>query len=288
MSHLIQIRDQIRAIQTTKKITHAIRLVSMSLYSKLEKKNTPLQKYTQQLGYHYALINANIDIQNSVLNPKKTRNSQSLIIIIATSRGLCGNLNANLIRFLQNDLNTHNNANAQYIIIGLQAVKALKNYNLTPIIHSYSEFNSNNYLSIADDLMDKISRPKNAYSSITVYHNEIKSFFIQQPCKFELIPLISPSLQETGAEKKIAASLLWEQEQQEIVSKIGFQYLRSIVIKTLFQALLAEHAARFLAMDSSTNNAEKFLERLILDYNKTRQMLITQEVAELTALETSR
>lgn len=64
---------------------------------------------------------------------------------------------------------------------------------------------------------------------------------------------------------------------------LSILYVRSVILNLLFQSLLAEQAARFLAMDNSTRNADKFLDKLVLQYNKQRQALITREVSELSA-----
>ena len=74
-----------------------------------------------------------------------------------------------------------------------------------------------------------------------------------------------------------------EQQIDELLEYTAASYTYAYVLNVLFQAILAEHAARFLAMDSSTTNAEKYLEKLTLQYNKIRQAVITKEVAELSS-----
>jgi F-type H+-transporting ATPase subunit gamma len=78
-------------------------------------------------------------------------------------------------------------------------------------------------------------------------------------------------------------TILWEQPQEEVLDFLAIRYLRSTIIQHIFQALRAEHAARFMAMENSTNNAEKYLDRLTLQFNKLRQSLITKEVSELSS-----
>ena len=285
MSHLIQLREQIKTIQTTRKITHAVRLVSMSLYGKLEKKNTLLGNYCSRLVRTYSLLRAQKPSwQNATFYPQDSLDSKPLIIIIATTKGLCGSLNANLFRNLEQTNFIGEHQSPSYIVVGLRAIKFFKQHNIGPVIHSYAELNSNNYSSIADDLMSKITTNTPAYSSVVFYSNILKTFFTQQCVRQTLIPLPSLQSNELENDSERYNDIIWEQEPDTILTKVATKYAHSFIINILFQALLAEHAARFLAMDTSTSNADNYLERLMMDYNKTRQYLITREVAELTAI----
>ena len=285
MSHLIQLREQIKTIQVTKKITHAVRLVSMSLYGKLDKRSNALKNYRAQLEKTYSLLySQHPSWQNSLFLPKKTATAKPLIIIVSTAKGLCGSLNANLFRYLENSLQEESFNNSEFIAIGSRGAKFLKKSGHTPITHIYTELTSNNYESIANTLTDKIFSESATYSNVIFYSNSSKNFFTQTPKKTALLP-ISTNTQPSNDHR--LADLIWEQEASTILTKLATQYARSIILEILFQALLAEHAARFLAMDSSTTNAEKYLERLTVHYNKTRQALITREVTELTTLDES-
>jgi len=74
----------------------------------------------------------------------------------------------------------------------------------------------------------------------------------------------------------------WEQEPAEVLNSLVITYLEARIEQLLFQSLLAEHAARFVSMDSSTRNAKNLLDATKLQYNKLRQAKITKELTELT------
>ena len=105
MAQLTQIRQKFRSIVTTKKITHAVRLVSMSLYSKLEKQKNNLQNYTKSIFqlFNYAKTH-NPEWKNKILMPGNILDSKPLFIIISTTKGLCGSLNSNLLKYIQKTL----------------------------------------------------------------------------------------------------------------------------------------------------------------------------------------
>lgn len=297
MSQLVPLKQKIRSIQTTKKITHAVRLVSMSFYNKLDKLNVPLQKYTKTIKDLFLDVLTHApEWKSSLLFPQDVFDSMPLYIVVSTSKGLCGSLNSNLLRYIEKSLFIEKQQAPQFIAIGQKAIAFVKGGEFkSSIFTTYPELSSNNFIAIADDLVDKIIKGGVRYSSVTFYTSEAKSFFAQRPYKFTLIPMSLEPM--AGVEDKLAQAQvvlpeeddpvnnqpIWEQPQDDVLDFLSVRYLRSAIINVLFQALRAEHAARFLAMENSTNNAEKYLERLTLQFNKLRQSLITKEVSELTS-----
>mgnify|MGYP001585076986 CR=1 FL=1 len=294
MSQLVQLRQKIRSVQTTKKITHAVRLVSMSLYNKLDKSTLTLKTYTKKLKTLFLGLIAHVpNWKNTLLFPGDALDKTPLVIIIATSKGLCGSLNSNLFRYIDSSLFLEKQQEPKFIAIGQRAIAFVKEKGFAhQMLSSYAELNSSNFIALADDLVEKITNKISPYSSVTFYSNEAKSFFAQRPCKVSIVPMLAePSLsgdgldemQKTSDSDDLQELLIWEQDKNSVLDYLAIRYLRSSIIQILFESLRAEHASRFLAMENSTNNAQKYLERLTLQFNKVRQSLITKEVSELTA-----
>jgi len=282
--HLIQLRQKIKSIQMTKKITHAVRLVSMSLYARMEKQDTSLKRYVQTMQHLFVrLSQCAPDWKSSLLLPENSPDENHLVIVIATSKGLCGSLNANLFRHFEATFDLQNAQNLNFITIGQKATKFIKDKPFGTLISTYTELHSNNFITIADDLVIKLMA--SSFTSITIYSSELKSFFVQKPYRMELVPVnkISTDVSDQAFEGLDPDSMIWEQDRYELLDHLAPHYLRSSLMLILFQALRSEHAARFLAMENSTTNAEKYLEKLTLQYNKLRQALITKEVSELCA-----
>lgn len=289
MSQLAHLRQKIRSIQTTKKVTHAIRLVSMSLYGKLEKQASHLHYYTKTVRSfffeHLCQISA---WKHPVLMPEHKERGRRLVVLVATSRGLCGSLNTNLFRhFSEHILPSLDFERCSFITVGAKAYKFVKEQLHQEVSFNYQELNSNNFITIADALLEKIIHAQNPYAAVSFVTTERKSFFCQMPKATQLIPLNTSLVGEQVNAGQCAphgpGALIWEQPAEKILDSLAIGYVRSSIIEILFQALLSEYAARFLAMDGSTTNAEKYLERLTLQYNKARQAAITKEVSELTS-----
>jgi F-type H+-transporting ATPase subunit gamma len=283
VSKKVQMKQKIKSINSTKKITHAIRLVSMSLYAKLEHQEPFVRYYVDTLSKLFVeLSKNNVDWGRANLGGSGKNNVTPLFIIVSTTKGLCGGLNSSLFRYLSIDMLPQTIESAKFITVGQKAFNFVKDQLNGEIVCSYNDFNSNNYLVIASDIVTKFVD----FSSVIFYFNKPKSFFSQRPTRFELLPISQDLiLSQDGvqATKIGEKDMIWEQSGQQVLDFMQNRFIKSQVASTLLQALIAEYAARFLAMDSSTNNAEKFLEKLTLQYNKIRQGTITREVSELCA-----
>lgn len=287
MSILIQLRRHIKSIQTTKKITYAMRLISISLYAKVEKHNAPLTHYRQTV----ASLTGNLakimpDWHHDQLFPQDILDTKPLIILVASSKGLCGGFNSNLMRYFKRSSFIEEHQQATFITVGQKATNYIEQQNIGPIALSYNDFSSNNVSSIADDIIAYLA--EHTHSSITLYSNYFKNFFMQPPHKTVITPVDRKALQEDGKSSSSLATedsdlMIWEQDPSTIGNKIALLYMRSCLLHGLYQSLIAEQAARFIAMDAATSNAEKMLEGLTLEYNKSRQALITKELSELSA-----
>jgi F-type H+-transporting ATPase subunit gamma len=204
-------------------------------------------------------------------------------------------LNSNLFRYLETAIFVKEQKKVHFITIGTKAHKFIKESGWGDIICSYNELNSNNFITVADSLVERIINTPVRYSSVSLLGSERRSFFSQRPRKVTLVPLafdqpkLTPHEQVTKDSMVTVPSqsheeeIIWEQRNEEILEVLSVGYLRCSIIDMLFQSLLSEYAARFLAMDNSTTNAEKYLDRLTLQYNKARQAAITKEVSELSA-----
>ena len=286
MSQLIRLRRQIKSIETTKKITYAMRLISMSLYGKLEKQGKPLAHYRTML---FDLFNevayTNSGWDNPILFPKEKGDKRPLIIIIASTKGLCGSFNSNLFRHIKRELHLEDGQEPTFITIGSKARNFVGDENLGTSFKQWHNFNSSNFLTIADELTKVIVGAEKPFTSVRFYSNSFRSFFVQQPGITQLIPF-NPEAAPSEVKKTPSDSALefiWEQSPHDVLDYLSLRYLRGSICHVLFQSLLAEQASRFVAMDNATSNADKFLERLTIKYNRARQALITKELSELTA-----
>ncbi len=282
MAQLIQMRQRIKAIETIKKITHAMRLIAMSNHNRLKGKEQTLVNYSNSLNNLFVSIKQHApDWSNPILYPAHAAEQKPLIVLVASSKGLAGGFNAATFKMFDLHVPLKTRAQFNYISVGKKATEHLTNHvPNTAIVATYNDFSSANLLSLATTLTDTLLTASPAYSSVIFFSSKQKSFFSQKPYRLQLIPFTTP---EQDLPLLDLQEYIWEQSPTAMLDLLARQCIEASLQKILFQSLLAEQAARFLSMDSSTRNANTLLEVTQLQYNKLRQAKITRELTELTS-----
>jgi len=279
MAQLIQMRQRIKAIETIKKVTHAMRLISMSSHSRLRHTIEPLGVYRHQVESLLSRVRASAPKWTHPLIGIHDRpTSRHLVILIGSQKGLCGSFNTNLFARFAQYRAEYPAKNLSIIAIGKRAVDHAREVAPQQIVEMFPEFNPRTVGEIAQILTRYISKHAESLGYVDIVSNEFVNFFIQRPQAHTVVPIVEPETQNMTPE-----DYLWEMPSGEVLDMLLEQYLESTLLHFLYQSLLAEQAARFLSMDNSTRNAQTLLEDTQLQYNKLRQAIITKELTELAA-----
>ncbi len=277
MSKLIQIYQRIKAIETVKKITHAMRLTSMSIHSRLQVKKKFLIRYKSELHNIFLEIHHHAPSwHHSILSP--AQNNRHLVILVGSQKGLCGNFNASLYVFAEEAMRTMQEQGVQLdiIIIGKKMIDYEAALRHGSIIKKYSEFNFALLEQISQDICTTILEESTPYSHVTLFNNYPKSFFSQKAQAYQLIPFGPPLAASTYSQE-----LIFEEAPDAILDALAERLILISIQEQLFLSLIAEQASRFITMDSSSRNAKNLLDAMRLNYNKIRQTKITRELTDL-------
>lgn len=300
---LTQMRLRIKAIETIKKITNAMRLISMSMHIRLNHKIPLMQNYKNELlkilntlqsigpvTFESELPKSSNLKNNFILNPPINTVPKVLIIVVGSQKGLSGTFNSSLFRFFEKNENNEIFKNASFIGVGKKAVDFLKKHTqaspeATPgtaeVKHAYNVFNFQNLDKITREIYKIIIDADPIYTNVFCYSNYSKGFLTQLPQKTTLIPL---QPQKSLNNEPIAQEdYIWHQDPNEILDILIKEYLKLTLQTILFESLLAEQAARFQSMDNATRNADSLLETMTRQYNKLRQTKITKEISEVSS-----
>lgn len=279
MAQLIQMRQQIRAIGTIKKITHAMRLISMSSHSQMGNKSLALQNYKEELLNLLNIVQSTSkNLKSEFISPNNA-DKRKLIILVGSQKGLAGTFNTSLFKLFDKHVSNEIYNTSDFIAVGKKAVEHIKKHKQP--IFEFENLNQQKLSQISESIFQTIINAKPLYTDVVLYGNYPKSFFSQLPKEYVLIPT------DTKSESKEVTNTdnyIWEQPITEIFNSLVKEYIHFSIQTVLFNSLLAEHAARFQSMDSATRNAEELLETLKLQYNKIRQAKITKEIAEVSQL----
>lgn len=277
MSELVQMRQRIKAIETIKKITHAMRLISMSTHSRLRSKKEFIEDYKSEVANLFFKVTTLFpELPNTILFPDVNLPENQLVILIGSQKGLCGSFNGSVFLFSEKYLAALSNKQINLIVIGKKAHDYIKMYGVSSM-QVFDDVSYSTIAKIATQITDHILQVKNPYTCVRVFSNHPKTFFVQQPKDTQVIPFGDYALRN----KEQSADYAFEQPAQDILNFLSAQALFISIQDLLLQSLIAEQAARFIAMDNSTRNAGNLLDRMRLNYNKLRQTKITRELTDL-------
>jgi F-type H+-transporting ATPase subunit gamma len=286
MTQLINLQRRIKAVASTKKVTRAMRLIATAAYGKLKLRHETLLGYKSATEEILAqLLKVSTKLSNPVLNPNDETNARPLFIVISSTRGLCGAFHSNLAQHAAEKLKFRRYQQPTFITVGKRArqlvIDAMQyrpkdSYTITA---HYETLTTNTIPTIAHTTIATIMNQTTPFSFVGILSTSFRNLFLQNPKLRVVLPL---SLQESSAHNA-DAHFLWEQHPATIIDQLADHYLHTTIQQALQESLLAENAARSVAMDSATSGAEKHMNILISQHNRIRQSLITREVTELSA-----
>lgn len=285
-------KRRIVSVKNTQKITRAMKLVSSAKYARANQaimKSSAYSRGFQKLLDHF-LLTCTLDEAEKYFSIH-SEERDCLFIIVTTDRGLCGGLNTNIIKRCHKFLSEKKarNISVEMALWGKKAGVFAKNRTEAVFERKEKVIDKPSYdfcVSTAKSLLELVG--KNKFQKITVAYPAFKNAMTQEATIQDIYPI--PFTDRRNALMKdhlgpfqSASSSVVEPIKAAMADKILVSYLASVLYKVLLESSASEHAARMTAMDSATNNADKVIKKLTLDYNRARQAAITKELIEITS-----
>lgn len=285
MGNLKEIRVRIASVQSTQKITSAMKLVSAAKLRRAQNAIIGLRPYSNKLNE--ILSNLSSSLENSAEMPLlKTRNIEKVVlVVISSNRGLCGGFNSNIvkevIRVVENRYAKQNQeGNLQLICLGKKAAEQLsKKYN---VISVNEEVIETSQFIVISDLAEKLMKQyiNREVDKVEVIYNRFQNAATQYVQSENYLPV-----ENLAAQKENATNIdyIFEPSREELVSELIPKILKLQLYKTLIDSIASEHGARMTSMAKATDNATEILKELKLKYNNARQAAITNELNEIVS-----
>lgn len=285
------IKQKMKSVGSIKKITKTMEMVSVS-----KMKRSVLASLSSRAYSRYALeLLVTLSKERNISHPllKNGPGDKSLIIIVASNKGLCGGYNVNISKAISK-LKNESPYNIECVTIGKQAEK-IANRNKIKIIASLNEFGeiiTTKEIDLLKKILIKEFLEEKNYKNILIAYTQFIKQLDYKPQIIELIP-VSPKttrniLEETeeGREterfdKKGMALYLFEPSEERVLEKVIPDLLSATLMQIMQESQASEQSSRMVAMKNATDNAGELLNELSLTYNRARQASITQEVAEI-------
>lgn len=278
-ANMKSVKLRIKSVQSTMQITKAMELVASSKLRKAKERAEVCRPYFREL--HQALVDiaeGNTDFSSKYV--KQTENEKYCYVVVAGDRGLAGGYNSNLFKCLEAD-----SAGKDFVVlpIGKKAVEYCNRKKIPCLTEQFAEIADvtvSDCFTIANLLCKEFNN--GSFGHIELCFTTFVSMLSQQP---EVLPLLP--IQELDQEKKerseIRNLILYEPNASEVFDAIVPEYLSGVIYGGVCEGLASELAARRMAMESATSNAEEMIDKLNLYYNRARQGSITQEITEIVA-----
>ncbi len=291
MASLREIRNRIKSVRSSEKITKAMTMVAASKFRKAQENLKNSRSYSNQINNMITKMQYENSKEYSVCSLLKPRQERNIELLIMTSdRGLCGAFNTNIIRkvqsflkeykahnILENKIQLSTFGHKGYEIFKKENMVIRKNYSHMP--HVYSD-----YLEASKIVSELESLYKHEnLDAVYVAYNEFNNISNQKIIIKKLMPII---IQNDIAEKNIdtdfnSIDFIFEPTKQKILKELLPKYLTAQLFQALLESAASEHGARMTAMDNATRNAKEVIENLTLKYNRARQASITNELIEI-------
>lgn len=276
-ANMKSVKLRIKSVQSTMQITKAMELVASSKLRKAKERADTCRPYFREL-YRTLQDIASENTEFSSVYAKKAVSDRYCYIVLAGDRGLAGGYNANLLKRLEAE-----SEGKDFVVlpIGKKAVEYVQRKKIDCVTEAFAEIAD---ISVADCfeiahlLCEEFKKGK--FGHIELCYTTFVSMLSQQPEVSSLLPLIDLAKREEEGEK--TRNLIWyEPNSVEVFDAIVPEYLAGLIYGGVCESLASELAARRMAMESATGNAEEMIDKLNLYYNRARQASITQEITEI-------
>ena len=269
------IKSRIKSMESTKQITKAMEMVAASKLRGAQDRAVSSRPYFETL---YETMNSIADSTMDFVSPYLSAGKgKPLYIVSAGDRGLAGGYNANVLKLAYSQIQ---NTDAIVLPIGKKSVDFFRTRDVTLMTESCAvaaELSVGRCYSVAKQICSRFLAGE--FSEVVLVYTHFASLLAQTPITLPLLPIKISDHKDLTPKKFV----LYETGPIAVFNAIIPEYLGGLVYGALCESVASEQAARRMAMDSATKNAEDMIDSLSLQYNRARQGAITQEITEIVA-----
>lgn len=280
MPTLRDVKNRIRSVQSTRRITKAMEMVAASKLRRaqqaVEQTRPYAKKLDEMLGHLAASASADIVHPYFEVRPIKKKT----LVVIASDRGLCASFNSNVIRRAERWLKENDNVETEIVAVGKRANDYFKNRRWS-ILSFYGDWGGVLDYARAREIVASLTGRfiSGETDEITLIFTRFISMVRYQLSTEQYLPVAPP---ETGAENSgSSGGYIFEPSSEEIYAALMPSYATTKLVTALVESFASEHGSRMMAMGNATKNAGEMVRDLSLEYNKARQAQITKELLEV-------
>ena len=284
MPSLKDLRNRITSVKSTQKITKAMKMVAAAKLRKAQENAEKSRLYSEKMNEIITNLKSSITDKSSAprLLIGNNDNKRFLCVIMTADRGLCGGFNSNICKKSKEYINNllKENREVKIITVGSKSFDQMKRNYGNYIIEKLT-FKNQREIKVTD--AQKISNKiismfhKNEFDVCTIFYSKFKSVISQEPIEQQIIPVKNNNNDKITNDQNYE----YEPDQEEILDSLLPKNITTQIFKGLLENAASEQGARMSAMDNATRNAGDLIEKLTINYNRSRQAVITKELIEI-------
>jgi len=277
-----EIRTKIKSVQSTRKITKAMEMVSASKMRKAQERMRAARPYGEKIRNVAAHIShANPEYRHPFLIERDSVKKVG-IIIITTDKGLCGGLNTNVQRLALTQMKQWEAEGESFEVCcignrGLGFMQRLGANVVSQVTQLGDRPPMDKLVGVIKVMLDGYMQDR--FDRLLIFYTKFINTMKQEPVMEQLLPLSGEKL---GVPEG-AWDYIYEPEAKVVLDQVLRRYVEAIIYQALSENLASEQSARMVAMKAASDNANNVIDELTLIYNKSRQAAITQELSEIVA-----
>ncbi|MBE2181003.1 MAG: ATP synthase F1 subunit gamma [Chthoniobacterales bacterium] len=282
-SNTRDIRRRIKSVKNTAQITKAMQMIAAAKMRKAQQRAMDARPYAQMLNRVLVSLHEHTEDElHPLLQARPVHHT--LVYLVGTDKGLCGGLNTNLFREVQQ----FDPATTSFIATGRKAVDFLARTK-RQLLADFPMRDTPDYSEVkpvAQFIIDKFLAGE--ADKVVVLHTDFVNTLTQVPSAHELLPITAFHMggkkaeEEESSAEEAMSSFKFEPSPKEVLSALLPFYVGNEIYAMILNARASEQSARMVAMKNATDNAKSLIKDLTLEYNKIRQAAITTEILEIS------
>ena len=283
MASLDDLKKRIASVKSTQKITKAMKMVAAAKLRRAQESAEKGRPYSEKMNN--IILNLSSGITDKENAPKLLSGSGNdkvhLCVVMTSDRGLCGGFNSNIIKkaksyFVKLE---EEGKDLKIITVGSKGNDQLKRAYGNKIIAniSFKESKHANYYDaekVGKMVIEKFEAEE--FDVCTIFYNQFKNVITQIPQAQQIVPLNNEEDENVSDE-----SYEFEPDEDEILSNLLPKNISTQIFKAMLENSASEQGSRMSAMDNATRNAGEMVDKLTIEYNRSRQAAITKELIEI-------
>lgn len=288
MPSLKDLKNRITSVKSTRKITSAMKMVAASKLRRAQENAVAARPYAERMSRMLASLSSNLVVSASTprLIAGTGRQDVVLLVVVTSDRGLCGGFNGYIVREARRQVRQLESEGKQVklLCVGRKGRDLLRREHASKIIYSVEDIGRKRLgFADADTIADKVLSFFDAgeFDICHIVYNRFKSAISQIVTVSQLIPVALDQAESSVKQDSSSAVYEFEPDEETILAQLLPRNLAIQVYGALLESAAGEQGARMTAMDNATRNAGDMINKLTLNYNRSRQAYITKELIEI-------